>query len=164
MASTDSRFLAYKAFMNAMAFHRASQLCSERRPLSDGSYESLAQPTIVNLAFAIELYLKAIHLKSMGSAARGHNLQQLFQSIGEDHRRGIVEQFNVIDLGEHYFEAQLAAAASAFNDWRYAHEALSLSSRTIFLSRFAHALLRYGETFVDGDFGGLNSRVQELRA
>ena len=162
MSEVDFRFIAYKAFTNGMLFHRASQRCSEQRQITGEKYEMLVQPAIVSLAFAVELYLKAIILKGSGKPGRGHDLKELFGTIPSPDRADILAKFVEIDLGEHDFQAELSDAALTFNSWRYAHEVISISSRIIFLSRFAHALLRHGEGVIDGDFGGLNVRLRQL--
>lgn len=81
-------------------------------------------PMIVNLAFASELYIKAmlafsnISYNFRGSA--GHNLEQLFNQLPSAVKKNVMDYV----LGNSHtlnfnFDTFLHSIATAFNDWRY---------------------------------------------
>ncbi|WP_406857576.1 hypothetical protein ABEG18_08140 [Alsobacter sp. KACC 23698] len=85
---------------------------------------SLGAPPIVNLAFAIELYLKLL-LSLHGKLSRGHSLADLFIAL-EAQAPDVVacsialHRYSRGDRDE-FFE-ELRTVSNSFEQWRYAHE------------------------------------------
>jgi hypothetical protein len=102
----------------AKEFHHAFELCRGNGHTALDGRPNPDIPSVVNLAFAIELALKAI-LLSYGPSPRGHGLQELFQQLPESDRVFIRSS---IPFEEGRFSAGLAAVSEAFVEWRYIHE------------------------------------------
>lgn len=116
---------------NAQDFSRASQILRKHNQHCVGSGE---QPVftvdIVNLAFAIELFLKAL-LCGVGKKVRGHKMNELFACLPEEKQMEIKEAFNnhlvktkghSQDLFRLKFEDRLEQYANTYDYWRYFHE------------------------------------------
>ena len=95
-------------------------------------------PTVVNAAFACELYLKALIMWQEKTSARirEHKLSELLARIDDGDRDMIVRSANIFNWAEFVNEAD-----NAFVEWRYIHEndgfkMISISD----LLRFANAL------------------------
>lgn len=81
-----------------------------------------AIPAIVNIAFACELYLKALILRETSKPSRGHNLSALYDKIPTPIRNIVENQFenkckNPVSLLE-----TLEIHKNSFDNWRYIHE------------------------------------------
>jgi HEPN domain len=91
------------------------------RPASLGAF-------VVNAAFAVELYLKALHHTHPGKVGRTHDLLHLFCTLPDDTKQAILREFsnasprpeNLKDLAS--FQAEIERIRHAFMDWRYLHE------------------------------------------
>ena len=113
-------------FNQAMAFANTSAHLYEkdlRRPPRKGVS---VVPFVVNAAFSIELYLKALGQKH-GKSLRGHELIKLHKALPGE----AVVEINEVSprcaskraLGEpHNFVAYLAELNNAFVQWRYVYE------------------------------------------
>lgn len=102
----------------AEEFFHAFELCYGNGLTSlDGKLHS-AIPAVVNLTFAIELALKAIHL-AHGTDSRGHKLKPLFDSLPAADREVIRGSCSCM---EDRFDKELTLVSEAFVKWRYAHE------------------------------------------
>lgn len=75
-------------------------------------------PSIVCLAFAIEVGLKAIAFAS-NSPASGHRLDKLFEALPEADRKKVLFHSGV---EESSFAQNLELVANAFVEWRYIYE------------------------------------------
>lgn len=120
-----SRFLAGRnmaiAFANTAAFlyERDLKKAPHTRPHS-------IVPFVVNSAFAIELFLKALHEK-YGSAKRGHKLLVLYDQLPSDAIARIRVASAAIAASTSppvFYDARqvLVSLNSAFEDWRYLYE------------------------------------------
>jgi len=83
-------------------------------------------PFVVNSAFAIELFLKALHEK-YGSAKRGHKLLTLYDQLPTKAVAQIRSASAQIAASTHppiYYDPRqvLTALNTAFEDWRYLYE------------------------------------------
>ena len=137
-------------FNQAVAFANTSALLYERdlrRPPRKGVS---CTPFVVNAAFSIELYLKALAQKH-GIALRGHELAKLFKALPI---QALSEIETVIPrcaanraLGEEPdFPRYLRELNTAFVDWRYCYElertgAVSIEP-TIFVMEVLHESCR----------------------
>ena len=83
-------------------------------------------PFVVNSAFAIELFLKALH-KKYGSAQRGHKLLTLYDQLPPEavaQIRSASAKIAASTQPPTYYDPRevLATLNSAFEDWRYMYE------------------------------------------
>jgi hypothetical protein len=98
-------------------------------------------PSIVCLAFALELYLKDLHVIVTGKTPRGHNICKLFGALPEETRQKVFANKSISEnsfmtrgdiFSPHYhsstykaydkFLDQMKRISSGFEKWRYAHE------------------------------------------
>lgn len=113
---------AKQAFEAGQDFHEAALRC--QRP-SDGDEDLrfLLSPEIVCMAFAAEMYLKALILRRVDRQG-GHNLQRLFEHGLNDEERELVraefarQEYAAPDA----FDGLLQHIAGAFTNWRYLYE------------------------------------------
>ena len=68
---------------NANAFKLASDRCLQYKTLTNNSFQILMILAMVNLSFAVELYLKFILLSSLNKSMRTHKLIEIFSSLKE---------------------------------------------------------------------------------
>lgn len=95
---------------------------------------AILAPLVVCESFAIELYLKSLHHFDHNSSARGHNLEDLFDSLLPNTQQRIREVYNdsfqnrgipvdrLHNGMSRAFEDVLTACSRAFETWRYIHE------------------------------------------
>jgi hypothetical protein len=117
-----------------------------------------AVPFVVNLAFALELYLKTLgHL--FGKALRGHDLLELFDALPPEGREALRQnlpkarwQCDITNLEE--FRKVLSGLRSVFVDWRYLHEEGRTSEISfvpmIFIAEVLHAACQAHEKMMHG--------------
>ena len=137
-SSTKSQAL----FNSADAFHRSASLLYEK---TDGECGGIyIVPSYVLFAFSLELYLKYIISLNSGRAVRGHDLLELFKSIGlsnkerlkqlyadsvrnglgkRQHFKSVLEDHGAVMPNPEDLEAVLRASKDAFAQLRYIHEA-----------------------------------------
>lgn len=85
-----------------------------------------AAPFVVNAAFALELYIKALGLL-YGAVLHGHDLLKLFDALPSDSRDALQQNFGKVQwqcgiadmVG---FRKVVADHRNAFIEWRYLHE------------------------------------------
>lgn len=106
------------ALSSAKQFHRAFELCRGNGLVAADGRANVDIPGIVNLAFAIELGLKA-SLFSHKNFLRGHKLDQLFEALPKIDREFIACHSS---LGEEKIASDLPEVANAFQEWRYIYE------------------------------------------
>ena len=105
-------------------FYRAFELCRGNGLTSLDGKPSADIPSVVNLAFAIELALKA-SLLAYSQTSRAHDLSELYSLLPETDRDFILHESG---LQVARFSEQLDAAAKSFVEWRYLHEKNGLLS------------------------------------
>ncbi len=94
-------------------------------------------PSVVNMAFACELYLKA--LISDGEKVRGHEWSTLFKKLSPEDRQSIIQTPCFKD--DSNFELKIKENERAFEEWRYHFEPdKSISVDIIFLENLAITL------------------------
>lgn len=115
---------AERAFHSAIMFHEGSIRCGTFAKDSDGSDRSytVAEPQVVCMAFAAELYLKTLMLRRGLSAGR-HNLNNLFNELTPEERQSLVARYIAArNCTEERMFRELAEVSHAFVQWRYSHE------------------------------------------
>lgn len=105
-------------------------------------------PFTVNVAFACELYMKAIliHNSADGTIAKGHKLDELFNALPNDAQNQIETLFN--KKLKHDLHSLLEEISTAFVEWRYAFEGGVRINVTGILT-FATALREYVDILRD---------------
>jgi len=131
-----------KILNTADSFLLAANRCFEQRPLGPGRFEMPMVPAIVCIAFAIELYLKAIITLESG-AAKGHDLWILYDRLTEQAKEALRKRLSIkhADLNN-----KVKEAAGVFLEWRYIFESESSNVDPAFLSGLAQACKTYAES------------------
>jgi hypothetical protein len=117
---------AQRVMHQALAFSMtANQLYSQRLMRQPPDPYAVA-PFVVNIVFAIELYLKALG-KLRGITLRGHKLVQLYEELPSDvrHKLDEVAQIGVMSArlpADTKFRDCLLPLNDAFVNWRYLFE------------------------------------------
>ncbi len=99
-------------------------------------------PTIVNLSFAAELYLK-----SMLNGERGHDLNHLFNGLSKEEKETIIDMtiINYQNMSGQQIDSEtfgelLKKAKDAFYNWRYFYEMSIIDIDLFFLISFLKSL------------------------
>lgn len=121
---------ARDAFALAMQFHAGGLRCLASVNVGPGLEGLIREsvPGFVCLAFASELYLKALHIMKLGAVPtdgkRGiHDLKDLYDRLPEPVRATIAFRFGgPTTLPRADFEERLPLIAKVFTAWRYIYE------------------------------------------
>jgi len=146
-----SPFMA--AFNQAISFATASNYLYDRDLRQTPRNGASTAPFVVNAAFSIELYLKALSLKH-GVALHGHVLSKLYEKLPIEAKSEIQEmtQHCAVDselgLGENPdFLAYLSELDHTFMEWRYSYEkertGIVQIQPTIFVMGVLHEACRF---------------------
>jgi len=138
------------AFNQAVSFATASNYLFEKDLSRSPRNGASVVPFVVNAAFSIELYLKALSLKH-GSALRGHELVKLYEGLPINAKAEIQEMAQRCAIGidasrANSFIEYLHELNNTFVEWRYSFEkqragAVYIES-TIFVMRVLHEACR----------------------
>lgn len=135
-------------FMSAykvLRAHNAACLATKQQPIFTAD--------IVNLAFAIELLLKAL-LCCEGKKARGHKINELFECFSPEAKLEIKNAFKERlikttgsdnDIFRLTFEVRLQQHADTYNYWRYFHEKPKRTFNYQFCENLAEVLNQMAE-------------------
>ncbi len=99
-------------------------------------------PFVVNMAFACELYIKAIliYKSNNNKIEKSHDLKKLFETLPIDVQSNIKTIFSEKSDGD--LEIILPEINTAFVDWRYAYEK-NVSANLSDIQKFAESLKEY---------------------
>lgn len=117
----------------------AAKKCNEPKIECVGWSHHLLIPIVTNMAFACELFLKAI-LKRNNKEIKTHKLMVLFEELPEDIKRKIVNSENEKD-----FRIKLDNVSDLFAEFRYIFERYPCSIEYKFLCDFSEKLLKVVE-------------------
>lgn len=123
-------------FNVANGFYEAALRCLQSEPNSEGGERSLMIPSIVNFAFACELYMKSrlMHITGKNGREYGHRLEELFKALDDDFKTYIfLEYQKELGTDQASVESDINAFSNAFESWRYVYE--GKSKRSIFLHK-----------------------------
>lgn len=138
-AQMQSQFQTGLAFYyGAVAIKDAREAIAEVRGIPVG-YPDIAAG--VNLAFSIELMLKAL-LNCAQTPMRGHKLSDLFGGLSEPLQRDVIYQtcaHGPFDAAE--AKTLLTTNSEAFEEWRYHFEKSGLALHGRFLAAFASGIV-----------------------
>ncbi len=126
----------------AKSFLLASERCQEQRIKEDGKIEMLMIPSIVCLAFATELYIKAI-LENEGNPRKGHEIKTLISSLSKGKYEKIIQN---IGLSESDFDKKIDEINKAFIDWRYLYEKGAMTIDLSFLKSILNEVKKIAES------------------
>ena len=129
----------------ANSFRMAADRCLTSCKVVPG-VEMLTVPGTVCAALACELYLKFIHVKESGHSPRGHDLVELFTSLGGSTRTELAELRSDI-------EQVLQRNRSHFTGARYHHEVAQFSFRQQELLQLAESLSAWVQVRYRGTAG-----------
>lgn len=117
----------------------AAQKCNEPKIECVGWNHHLLIPIITNMAFACELFLKAIlkHNNNDSKGIRTHKLINLFEELQEDIKKEIMNSENEED-----FRIRLDKVSNYFYEFRYLYEYYPSSIEYKFLCDFSEKLLK----------------------
>lgn len=116
-------------------------------------------PSVVCLAFSVELYMKDLHLALTGKAPRGHNILKLYAKLPRPIRREIFsheeisqnpwvtrgpvllrKRFSGNCRAYYGFLLQVKAISDGFEKWRYSYERRTLRYEEWFVLSFIEVL------------------------
>ena len=128
----------HDSFKTGEGFHRvAIDMVPDDILLKDDDFHWFV-PSIVNMAFACELYLKSIISDGI-SETQGHDLMALFNKLNEEEKAQIILEVERERIDDFY--TSLKESRNLFESWRYHFEQdKSCSVCLIFLELFAKAL------------------------
>lgn len=127
----------------AHSFNLAAERCLEERHVTDGKFQMLVTPAIVNMAFGTELFLKAIISLETGNNERGHKLSVLFAQLSSKSQTSLRASFSMTDIA---FDQKLTEISNVFEDRRYIFECQSSNVDLAFLKRFIEAARHIAES------------------
>jgi hypothetical protein len=117
-----------RIFDTANGFYEAALRCMKSELNSDGSAMSPMIPSIVNFAFACELYIKS-RLMHIDKDTHGHELEKLFNELDDDFKISLsLEYRKALEVDQASFESDIKTFSNAFTSWRYVYEGKSENS------------------------------------
>lgn len=127
MGYTPRRTPGRAIFNNAVQFANAASYIYDRDLKRSPYNMAAAVAFIVNVAFAIELYLKALLAQHGVKRGKVHSLLELFDALPDAARdavsRAIPAAAAAAGVGaDRDFRADIAALNNVFVDWRYCYE------------------------------------------
>lgn len=140
----------------ANQFHKAYESCIEFKPIENGKIDHEFVPAYVNLAFACELYLKAL-LKLKGKESKEHilinifnHLEALDNSITDD----IINISNImtdLNYSKDGYKSFVKSISNTFKSWRYSYEWSKgiISINAYFFEVFSTALYLISENYIN---------------
>lgn len=127
---------------NARYFKIAADRCLPGKKANE-ELQNLLIPSIVNLSFSLELYLKYLIYK-LGKEPWGHDLFDLYSDLSFEIKRYIESRVNIIP--NITFENCLKNNANVFTKWRYSHETSNLNKIN---PKFLHEICLVIEIIID---------------
>lgn len=143
MACADKPKRINEVFYTGEAFHRVAEDIIPDDWIDDDRDGHWFIPSIVNLAFACELYLKFLLFESGLPKQYEHSLKELYFSLPTNIQEKIINSTEFKDDDD--FLKNLEENANIFIDWRYPFENKTISVELISLENFASVLHRTAE-------------------
>ena len=127
-------------------FHRGYELCAGNGLTGNNGQRNALIPSIVCLAFSIELAFKSI-LQSLDIQIYDHNFVKLYEAL---HKNLQAEVIRLSTFESTVFLENLQICSNAFIDWRYIHENPGLHfNPTAFLLPLQEAIYKIAEDCVE---------------
>lgn len=120
-----------RLFGQACSFSAAARLLYHQLNRNNADIAKFGAPFVVNMAFSVELYLKALS-ELYGPKLTGHDLAKLYQQLPKQAKRALEdlapEASRIVQIQSvPSFKEVLAGVRNAFIDWRYNYEREGLS-------------------------------------
>lgn len=120
-----------RLFGQACSFSASARLLYQQLNLNRADIAKFGVPFVVNMAFSVELYLKALS-ELHGQKLTGHDLAKLYQQLPKRAKQSLEELAPearlVVQIQDApSFKEVLAGVRTAFVDWRYNYEREGLS-------------------------------------
>ena len=129
-------------FDTGVSFHPAAFRCAVAEDSGPQTISAPTSPLICCLAFACELYLKAL-LISRRRPSQGHGLVTLFNALHADDSKAVKEAYEQATGRKSIALAKdLATLSKAFVEWRYIFETGKVQISIHRLANVAQAILR----------------------
>jgi len=140
----------------ANQFYKAYQRCDDYKPIGNSKVENIFIPAYVNLAFACELYLKAL-LKLKGGKNRDHSLLKIFNCLEKQDQSitdtiiNLTNTMTGFNFTINGFKFQLGTISNTFEKWRYCYEWHSyyMAINALFFNVFSYALHLICEKYIN---------------
>jgi hypothetical protein len=133
--------LVEQIFRQASEFHEGAQRSLEHRTGSDGQSSFPFVSAVVGLAFACELYLKALYALETGKTRTGHRLNVLFAGLPAHIQRAVTERYEARRRGlGARLATDLVTFSNAFAEWRYVYEMAAGEMDVVGLGQLASGL------------------------
>lgn len=127
-------------FDTGVSFHVAALKCAIPEPIDGGGVSVPTSPVICCLAFACELYLKAL-LISRNRPSRGHKLEMLLNALEKADMLGIGKQYEQLTGRRKLVMVKdVTLVSDAFVEWRYIFES---GTTTLSLARLSNIALAF---------------------
>lgn len=113
------------AFDSANAFYECALRCAEPviDPFNPAGKVAPGSPTIANIAFASELYMKALIIAQGQKVPKTHRLDKLFNSLPNSHQQKVRKRYaQIARVGSMTLRQHLVELSNAFENWRYIFE------------------------------------------
>ena len=102
----------------AKSFHRGYELCAGNGLSANNGQRNALIPSVVCLAFSIELAFKSI-LQSLGISIYEHDFVKLYEALPENLQAEVIR---LSTFENTVFLENLQICSSTFTDWRYIYE------------------------------------------
>lgn len=101
---------AHLAYWHAKDFKEAAEIIYDK---------NVSKPVVVNLAFACELYIKALLIlqRKKQDVVSGHKLAELFSALDEDTKNRVLTDVSIKN-----WDIFMRDSSDAFEAWRYFYE------------------------------------------
>ncbi len=139
---TNKKDLAKSAFRNAEEFYIGAGLIFVQDI-------QLIQVVSVNLAFACELYLKAMLYELNVDFGRTHRIVELFRLLPEEYQKKIKENVHFKYDKEYNFHLILEEISDTFVFLRYSHERKAVVGNWDGLSTISTAMMKVSREVVE---------------
>ena len=135
-----------KNYYEANSFLQAANMLYSEENKLYGWFNPVLYPTIVNISFSCELFLKCLLVKNE-RPTKGHNLKELFDKLDNEQRKQIKKLTK-----ENDFDIVLKNHSTYFEKFRYVYEEDKeiTNVNLLFLFSFANSLKVLSRRLCDG--------------
>ena len=144
----------YVLDLNALELQRTREERAKEHNLKnpEKNVQEIGYPTdlqtgvadFVCLAFAVELYLKAV-FEVLGKKQRGHNIRKIFEKLPEEAQQEIfnIHMKNVHQATLEHYKERMDVISDGFEKFRYSHEHQSLTYHKRFALEMINAMKEF---------------------
>lgn len=144
----DRRIMAENSYLDAKQYFAAAKLLENEQ-----KGDNVFAPVLTNIAFACELFCKALLYNIPEEKVAGHKLYELYGKLPEEIRNTIQKEEHFIDK----FNKELNEVSEIFERWRYRYEYTPNNCNYYFIFKLAEKLNDVADaSFRDGKNGKQN--------